>query len=133
MVAGANDFVAVGAPRTVSPLEVTLFVTRAVAPILAAVLLYGPPTTLEVTSTVIVQEACAAFSVAPVTVMVPAAAVTTPVPDGHVVVTFGVAATTTFAGSVSVKLIRDCAWWRAPLGGGAGRGEVARCGRSARR
>src|SRR5438552_3276099 len=114
-VEGAKALVSAGTACTVSPLEVTLFVTRAVAPILAAVLLYGPPTTLEVTSTVIVQEACAAFSVAPVTVMVPAAAVTTPVPDGHVVVTFGVAATTTFAGSVSGKLIPDCAGLPAPL------------------
>src|SRR5258708_37804599 len=79
----------------------------AVAPMFALVLLYGPPTTFEVTSTVMTHEACAAFIVAPVTVTVPlpAAAVTTPVPDGHVVVIFGVAATSTFAGSVSVKLV----------------------------
>src|SRR5258708_39013709 len=55
------------------------------------------------------QEACAALIVAPVTVIVPAAAATTPVPDGHVVVMFGAAATVTFAGSVSVKLMPDCA------------------------
>src|SRR5258708_37553613 len=79
--------------------------------IFAAVLLYGPPTTLEVTFTVIAHEACAALSVAPVTVIVPlaATALTTPVPDGHVVVTPGAAATTTVAGSVSVKLMPDCA------------------------
>src|SRR5207244_6841040 len=75
------------------------------------VLLYAPPTTLEVTLTVMTQEACAAPIEAPVTVTVPepAAAVTTPVPDGHVVVSAGAAATTTLAGSVSVKLIPDCA------------------------
>src|SRR5471032_2885582 len=63
------------------------------------------------------QDGCAAFIAAPVTVMVPApaTAVTTPVPDGHVVVTFGAAATTTFAGSVSVKLMPDCAGLPAPL------------------
>src|SRR5258708_39502353 len=85
--------------------------------IFAAVLLYGPPTTLEVTSTAIAHEACAALSVAPVTVIVPlaATALTTPVPDGHVVVTPGAAATTTFAGSVSVKLMPDCAGLPAPF------------------
>src|SRR5882672_1463804 len=84
---------------------------------LAAALVYGPPTTFEVTSTVTTHEACAALIVAPVTVMVPlpAAAVTTPVPDGHVVVMFGVAATNTLAGSVSVKLMPDCAGLPAPL------------------
>ena len=73
--------------------------------------------TLEVTSTVIVHEACAAFSVAPVTVIVPepAAAVTTPAPDGQVVVTAGAAAITTLAGSVSAKLMPDCAGFPAPL------------------
>src|SRR5258708_4965747 len=78
---------------------------------LALVLLYGPPGVFEVTSTVMTHEACAAPIVAPVTVMVPlpAAAVTTPVPDGQVVVTFGVAATSTLPGSVSVKLMPDCA------------------------
>src|SRR5258708_10728888 len=84
---------------------------------LALVLLYGPPGVFEVTSTVMTHEACAAPIVAPVTVMVPlpAAAVTTPVPDGHVVVTIGAAATSTFAGSVSVKLIPDCDGLPAPL------------------
>src|SRR5450432_1998952 len=54
---------------------------------------------------------------APVTVIVPlaATAVTAPVPEGHVVVTFGAAATNTFAGSVSVKLMPDCAGLPAPL------------------
>src|SRR5207247_6118430 len=73
-VDGAKALVSAGTACTVSPLEVTLLVMRAVAPMLAAVLLYGPPTTLEVTSTVITQDACAAFSVAPVTVIVPDAA-----------------------------------------------------------
>src|SRR5258708_3780124 len=64
-----------------------------------------------------VQEACAALIDAPVTVMVPepAAAATAPAPDGQVVVTFGAAATATFAGSASVKLIPDCAGLPAPL------------------
>ena len=72
---------------------------------------------LLVTSTVTVQEAWAAFIVAPATVMtpVPAVAVTTPVPDGQELVTFGVPAITTLAGSVSVKLIPDCAGLPAPL------------------
>jgi hypothetical protein len=54
---------------------------------LAAVLLYGPPATLEVTSTVMVHAAWAALIDAPVTVMVPepAAVATTPVPDGQLV------------------------------------------------
>src|SRR5258708_34886661 len=84
---------------------------------LALVLLSGPPPMLEVTSTVITHEACAALIEAPVTVMLPLppAAVTTPAPDAHVVVTFGVAATTTLAGNVSVKLMPDCAGLPAPL------------------
>ncbi len=96
---------------------VTALVTRAVAEMFAAALVYGPPTTLEVTSTVTTHEACAADIVAPVTVIVPeaAAAVTTTVPDGHVVVTFGAAATTTLAGSVSVKLMPVWAGLPAPF------------------
>ncbi len=116
-VAGANAFVSVGWPCTVRLLAVTLLVTRAVAPILAAALVYGPPTTFEVTSTVTTHEACAALIEAPVTVMVPApaAALTAPAPDGHVVVMLGAAATSTFAGSVSVKLMPPCAGLPAPL------------------
>src|SRR5450631_4889510 len=45
----------------------------------------------------------------------PAAVVTAPAPDGHVVVTLGIAATTTFAGNVSVKLMPDCAGLPAPF------------------
>src|SRR5882672_6920886 len=84
---------------------------------LAAALVYGPPTTLEVTSTVTTHEACAALIVAPVTVMLPepATAVTAPAPDGHVVVMLGAAATSTLAGSVSVKLMPLCAGLPAPL------------------
>ena len=54
---------------------------------------------------------------APVTVIVPdpAGAVTTPMPEGQVVVIFGGPATVTLAGSVSVKLIPDCAGLPAPL------------------
>ena len=71
----------------------------------------------EVTSTVTVHEAWAAFIVAPATVIVPvpAVAVTTPVPLGQLEVTLGVPAITTLAGSVSVKLIPDCAGLPAPL------------------
>src|SRR5512139_2622618 len=75
------------------------------------------PAVFDVTSTDTVHEACAAFIVAPVTVIVPepAAAVTTAVPDGHELVTFGVAAMTTLAGKVSVKLMPDCAGFPAPF------------------
>src|SRR5471032_91625 len=116
-VAGANALVSAGRLCTLRPDGVTAFVTRAVALILTAAFVYGPPTTPEVTSTVITQEACAALIDAPVMVMVPqpAAAATAPAPDGHVVVTFGAAATTTLAGNVSVKLIPDCAGLPAPL------------------
>src|SRR5450631_4357699 len=54
-------------------------------------------------------------------VPLPAAAVTNaglatkPAPAGQLLVTFGVAATTTLAGSVSVKLMPDCAGLPAPL------------------
>ncbi len=117
IVAGAKAFASDGTACTVRLEAVTELVTRAVAVMLAAAFVYGPPTTLEVTSTVTTHEACVAFIVAPVTVTVPlaAAAVTTPAPEGHVLVTFGVAATTTFAGSVSVKLMPVCAGLPAAL------------------
>ncbi len=72
---------------------------------------------LDVTSTLTTHEAWALLIVAPATAIEPppAAAVTTAVPDGQVVVTFGVAATNTLAGSVSVKLMPDCAGLPAPL------------------
>src|SRR5258708_37149062 len=70
-VAGAKAFVSAGRLCTVRPELVTLLVIRAVAPMLALVLLDGPPTTLEVTSTVTTHEACAALIEAPVTVMLP--------------------------------------------------------------
>src|SRR6185312_494038 len=112
-----NALVSVGWPCTVSPVVVTAFVTCAVPTMLPAALLYGPPTTLEVTSTEIAHEACAAFIEAPVTVIAvaAAAAVTTPVPDGHVVVMLGVPATTTLAGRLSWKLMPDCAGLPAPF------------------
>src|SRR5476649_163094 len=66
IVAGANALVSAGRLCTVSPLEVTEFVMRAVALIFALVLLYGPPGTLEVTSTRTAQEATALFIAAPV-------------------------------------------------------------------
>src|SRR5882672_10628350 len=82
IVVGAKAFVRDGSPCTVRPLGVTALVTRAVAPMLAAVLLYGPPATFEVTSTAIVQEAWPPLIEAAVTVMVPepATAVIAPVP-----------------------------------------------------
>ena len=63
------------------------------------------------------HEACAAFIVAPATVItpVPAVAVTTPVPLGQLEVTLGVPAITTLAGSVSVKLMPACAGLPAPF------------------
>ncbi len=109
---------------TVRQLAVTLLVTRAAAPMLAAPLVCEAGvaaqllfSVLEVTSTVIAHEAWALFIVAPVTVTLPepATAVTTPVPDGHVVVMFGVAATVIAPGSVSVKFMPDCAGLPAPL------------------
>src|SRR5258706_12222068 len=116
-VVGAKALVSAGTLCTFRPEPATLLVILAVAPMLALVLLYGPPTTFEVTSTVTTHEACAALIAAPVTVTVPlpAAAVTTPAPDGQVVVTFGAAATSTLAGSVSVKLMPDCAGLPDPL------------------
>src|SRR5258708_39447207 len=114
-LAGAKAFVSEARLCTVRPLAVTALVTRAVAPMFAAALVYGPPTTLDVTSTVTTHEACAALIVAPVTVTLPAAVVTAPAPDGQGVVTFGAAATTTFAGSVSVKLMPPCAGLPEPL------------------
>src|SRR5262245_13573160 len=105
IVVGPKALLSEGTDCTVRLEAVTLLVMRASADMLAALFVYGPPTTLDVTSTVTVHEACARFIVAPVTVMVPlpAAAVTTPVPDGQEVVTFGTGATTTLPGSVSVK------------------------------
>src|SRR5450432_2837156 len=123
IVVGANALVSAGTGCTVSDEAVTLLVTRAVAPMLAALFVYGPPTTLEVTSTVTAHDATAPFIAAPVTVMVPlpAAAVTNagaaakPAPAGQLLVTFGAAATNTFGGSVSVKLMPVCAGLPAPL------------------
>src|SRR5579862_553393 len=117
IVDGAKDLAAVGAAITVRPLDVTALVTRAVPEMFAAVLLYGPPTMFEVTSTVITHEAMAALIVAPVTVIDGGAATveTTPVPDEHVVVMFGAAATETLAGRLSVKLMPLCAGLPVPL------------------
>src|SRR5450432_1412144 len=123
IVAGTNALVSAGWLCTVRPLEVTLLVTCAVAPILAAVLLYGPPTTFEVTSTRTWHEATALFIAAPVTVMVPlpataaakAGLLTNAPPTGQLLWMLGVAATTTLAGSESVKLMPDCAGLPAPL------------------
>ena len=116
-VAGLKALVSVGSDCTVSVALTAEVVTLAVPVMLAASVLAYVPATLLVTSTVTVHEACAAFIVAPVTVMtpLPAAAVTAPVPDGHELVTFGVAATTTLAGSVSVKLMPDWAGLPAPF------------------
>src|SRR3954467_13091314 len=64
-----------------------------------------------------VQDAWAAFIDAPVTVIVlpPAAAATTAVPLGHELAMAGVPATTTPAGSVSVKLMPASAGLPVPL------------------
>ncbi len=113
-----------GSDCTVRQLAVTLLVMRAAAPMLAAPLVCEAGvaaqlafSVLEVTSTVITHEAWALFIVAPVTVMLPepAAAATTPVPDGHVDVAFGTAATTMAPGSVSVKLMPAWDGLPAPL------------------
>jgi hypothetical protein len=68
----------------------------------------------DVTLTATVHEACPALIAAPATVMVPlpAAAVTPPTPLGHVDAMAGDAATTTFAGRVSVKPMPDWAGFR---------------------
>src|SRR5262249_42976131 len=110
-----KDLAAVGAAITVMPVVVTALLTCCRPDMLAPALLYGPPTMFEVTSTVTTHEAWPADIVAPVIVIVAPDAATTPVPDGHVVVTFGGPATTTFAGSVSVKLMPPCAGLPAPV------------------
>src|SRR5438132_1810616 len=121
MVMGPKAFVRAGRLWTVSPELVTLLVMRAVAPMLAAVLLYGPPGALLTVSTRTWQEATVAFIARPVTVMLPAAVATkaglftSAPPAGQLLCTLGVAATVTLAGSVSVKLIPDCAGLPAPL------------------
>src|SRR5476649_2459010 len=123
MVEGANALVSAGWLCTVRPDDVTLLVMRARALILAAVLLYGPPITFEVTSTRTAHEATAAFIAAPVTVMVPlpataaanAGLLTKAPPTGQLLWIFGVAATITLAGSVSVKLMPACDGFPAPL------------------
>src|SRR5471032_3323969 len=111
IVAGTNALVSDGWLCTVRPLEVTEFVMRAVALMFALVLLYGPPGTLEVTSTRTAHEATALFIAAPVTVMVPLPATaaakaglfTKAPPTGQLLWMFGVPATSTLTGSVSVK------------------------------
>ncbi len=96
---------------------------RAGEAMLALVLVYGPPTTLEVTSTRTWHEATALVIAAPVTTMelAPAAAITkaglpaSAPPAGQLLCTFGVAATSTLAGRLSVKPMPDCAGLPAPL------------------
>src|SRR5260221_6663032 len=66
-VVGANALSSDGWLCTVSELAVTLLVMRAGEAMLALVLVYGPPTTLEVTSTRIWHEATALVIAAPVT------------------------------------------------------------------
>src|SRR5258706_13698064 len=58
-VVGAKALVSAGTLCTFRPEPATLLVILAVAPMVALVLLYGPPTTFEVTSTVTTHEACA--------------------------------------------------------------------------
>src|SRR5260221_3439866 len=117
IAAGVNDFVATGAPSTVMEVAVTLLVMRAGAAMLALALVYGPPAVFEVTSTVIVHEACALFIEAPATTIVPTPAgiATAPVPDGQVVVMVGAPAANTLAGRLAVKLMPDGAGLPAPL------------------
>ncbi len=69
------------------------------------------------TSTLMVHEACPLEIVAPVTVIVPlpGRAATAPAPLGHVEAMFSGETVTRFAGSVSVKLMPDCAGLPAPL------------------
>src|SRR5258706_2471608 len=122
-VAGANALVSAGRLCTVRPLTVTLLVIRGRPLMLAAVLLYGPPGVLLTVSTRTWQEATPPLIDAPLTVTVPlpATAVTKAGPPakappaGQLLCTFGVAATTTLTGSVSVKLMPDCAGLPAPL------------------
>src|SRR5258708_33811074 len=54
--AGANALVSAGWLCTESPELVTALVTRAVAPMFPAAFVYGPPTTLMVTPTVVTQK-----------------------------------------------------------------------------
>src|SRR5579862_9896470 len=68
IVESENALLIDGSGCTVRPLDVTAFVIRAVAVMLALVLLYGPPATFEMTSTLTWQEATALFIAAPVTV-----------------------------------------------------------------
>src|SRR5450432_3412159 len=122
-LAGANALVSAGRLCTVRPELVTLLVMRAVALMFAAVLLYGPPITFDVTSTRTAQDATAAFIAAPVTVMVPLPATaaanaglfTKAPPTGQLLWMFGVAATITLAGNESVKLMPLSAGLPAPL------------------
>ncbi len=90
---------------------------------LALVLVYGPPTTLEVTSTRTWHDATVTFIAAAVTTieLAPAPAVTKAGPPakappaGQLLCTLGVAATSTLAGRLSVKPTPDCAGLPAPL------------------
>src|SRR5260221_3179620 len=70
-LAGTKTLASTGWFSTVSPELVTALVTRANALMLAAVLLYAPPATLEVTSTRTAHDGTAALIAAPVTVIVP--------------------------------------------------------------
>src|SRR5476649_1273069 len=123
IVAGANALVSAGWLCTVRPLEVTELVTCASALMFATVLLYGPPITLEVTSTRTAHDATALFIAAPVTVIVPlpataaanAGLLTKAPPTGQLLWMFGVAATITLAGSESVKLMPASDGLPAPL------------------
>src|SRR5258706_15421431 len=71
MVVGANALVSAGRLCTVRPELVTLLVILAVSLMLTLVLLYGSTPSSDATFTVTTHEACAAFIVAPATVIVP--------------------------------------------------------------
>src|SRR5260221_369927 len=123
IVTGANALVRDASGCTVRPLAVTALVTRASALMLPAAFVYGPPTTLDVTSTVTTHEATVAFIAAAVTVTTPppagaetnAGLAASAPPAGQLDCTLGAAATSTLAGSVSVKLMPDCAGLPAPF------------------
>src|SRR5260221_5679166 len=99
-----------GSDCTVSELAVTLLVTRAAEAMLPLALVYGPPTTLEVTSTVIVHKAWALLIAAPVTVTAPAppTPATAPGPDRPVHGMVGTAAIATLAGTLSATVLSAC-------------------------
>lgn len=105
----------VGSARTVTPLVVTLFVIRTGRLMLPIVLLYGPPGTLLVTFTVIVQVAWANVMSAFVTVITPEPGKAVAETLGQVPPTPAGFAITKLVGSVSTNEIPVCAGLLTPL------------------